>query len=119
MSVREPVEKATAGGREGEADHAAVVRVDEALHEAGDLGPIDQLDGAVVAQEEVVGDVADGGRVGPGMAADGEQQLVLLGGEPDGGRLLTTPVQELAQCRAEGEQPLVIAVLETFYRHTI
>src|SRR5438034_8025522 len=43
---------------------AAVLRVDEALDEPGELGAVDELHRAVVAQQEVLGHLADGGRFG-------------------------------------------------------
>ena len=58
-----------------------------------------QLDRAVMAQEEMRGDIADGWRqrrsvlAGLGaMAPDREQQLMLGGGEPDRSCLTLTPI---------------------------
>jgi hypothetical protein len=58
------------------------------------LGTVDQLDGAVVAQQQGPGDLADGRPIRVGMAADGQQQLVLGWGEPGRSGLLGAP-----QCR--------------------
>jgi hypothetical protein len=44
--------------------------------------PVGQLDGAVVADQQIGGDLADGRAAWVGTAADHQQQLVLGGGEP-------------------------------------
>src|SRR5262245_51267898 len=51
------------------------------------------------------------------MAADREQQLVLLGREPSGGCLLLTPSEEPPQAHAKCEQVLVIAVAQRARSH--
>jgi hypothetical protein len=58
------------------------------------LGALSQLDGAVVAKQQIPGHIADGGPTGVVMPPDSEQQLVLGGGKP--GRLGPGlgPVQE-------------------------
>ena len=63
----------------GERDvHDALVPcVGVAFDQAVSGGAIDQLDGAVVAQHQVVGHIADRRTRWVGMAADREQQLVL------------------------------------------
>jgi hypothetical protein len=67
------------GLNRGERDvHDALVRcVGVAFDQAVSGGAIDQLDGAVVAQHQVVGQIADRRTRWVGMAADREQQLVL------------------------------------------
>ena len=67
---------------------ASVACVGQAADQAGLRGAVDQLDCAVVAQEQVLGHVADSRRSGAVMAADGEEQLVLLPGHPRGLGLL-------------------------------
>jgi hypothetical protein len=47
-----------------------------ALDQADGLGTVDQLDGAVVAEQEGLGDLADGRPRRVGVAADGQEQLV-------------------------------------------
>jgi hypothetical protein len=53
------------------------------------------------------------------VAADGEQELMVRGGQPDRLRLLLTPVQVLAQARPQPEQPLIIRVFELKSHHII
>ncbi len=89
------------GGRL-ESHHSLIVVVGPATHETGALGAVDQLDGAVVAQHEVGGNIAHRGRLA--VAADGEEQLVLGAGQPRLFGLTITPVDEPAQAVAEGEK---------------
>lgn len=91
--------------------HEAVVRgVAAAGDDAPRLGPIDELDGAVMTKQEVGGELADGRVIRPGMAPDGEQQLVLRGGQPGGLGPLGAPPQETAQVGADLEEPAVVLV---------
>jgi CBS domain-containing protein len=91
---------------------AAVVRVGQAAHQAGLRGAVGQLDGAVVAQEQVLGHVPDRGCARTLVTADGEEQLVLLAGQPCGRGLLLAPAQEASQRGAEGQQLLVLVVVQ-------
>ncbi len=104
----QPVQPAGAVRGEPDPGDPAVAVVAPPLDQPGRFGPVDQLDRAVRPEQQVFGQVADGGRVGAGMALDGQQQLVLRRGEADlpGPRL--RPAQEAAQPGAEGEQVLVI-----------
>lgn len=104
----ERLEPARALVRESQADGAQVVRVRSARDEPGSLGAIDQPDGAVVAQQEMVGDVADGRAARVGVTADGEQQLVLRGRQPGRMGLPFAPAQKPAQARAKVEEPGVL-----------
>ena len=56
---------------------------------------VDELDNAVVSQQQVLGHLPDRGRLA--VASNGEQQLVLRSGEPDGLCLVLAPVLEAAQ----------------------
>jgi hypothetical protein len=98
--------------REPEAHGASIVGVRAAGYEAGGLGAIDQPDRAVVAQQQVVGDVADRRPARVRMTADREEELVLCGSEPGRARLLLAPAQEPAQARAKLQQPPVVVVAE-------
>jgi len=55
----EALKMTCAEGRELEADHALVIGVECPLDRACGSRPVHQLDGAVVAEEQVVGDLAD------------------------------------------------------------
>ena len=112
MGGREPFEHTATPGREVEAHDPAVVAVGLAADEASAFGSVHQLDGGVVADEEVLGDVPDRRRLRAGVAADGQEELVLLAGEAGLLGLLLAPAEELAQRRAEGEQVAVLVVAE-------
>lgn len=58
-------------------DDSVVLRVALALDQAGAGGSVDQLDDAVVAQHEVLGELANRRPGSARMSAHGEQQLVL------------------------------------------
>ena len=99
-----------AAGSEVQPHDPVVVAVLTAADEPGGLRPVDQADGSVVAQKEVLGHVADGRSAPVGMTPDGEQQLVL--GRRDAGRLglLLAPAQEATEPGAELEQPPVVGI---------
>jgi hypothetical protein len=61
---------------------AQVVGIGRPHHEPGALGPVDELDGRVVAQLQRLGEVADDRPAGAGKSSDGQEQLVLRGGGP-------------------------------------
>lgn len=74
--------------------------------------PVGQLDRAVVADEQVGRQFADGraGRVG--MDAQHQQQLVLGRGQAGHGRLLLAPAEEPLQGHPGGEQVLVPPIVQ-------
>jgi len=95
-------------GGEPHPDHAVVVGIGGALHEIRLLCAIDQLDSAVVAEQEVAGDVADR-RVAP-MPPDGQQQLVLRRRQALVPGLLLAPVEEAPELVAQVEELLVVPI---------
>lgn len=100
MLLAEGFELRGAAGREPETDDTMVLGVLGALEQPGRDGAVDQADGAVVPEEQVIGDVSDGrsGRVV--MTSDREQELMLGGGEAGGAGVLLAPAQEAPQIRA-------------------
>ena len=99
---RELAEARLTLGAEGEAHDSVIVRVDRTRDESGPLGAANQLDDAVVAQQEMVGDVSDRRR--SVVTPDGQQQLMLGRCEADGPGLPLRPPFEATQGVAEGEQ---------------
>jgi hypothetical protein len=95
-----------------------VVVVVHALDEPGGDGAVHELDDAVMAQEQVVGDLADRRRAAA-VAADCEEQLVLGRRQSDLLGLVLAPSLEAAQPVAEREQALEVLVsqLPTSCRH--
>ena len=94
MSAGDRSEASCPGSREAKANDAMVATVRLSTDETGELGAVDELDNAVVAQEHMVGDVPDSGVTA--VSADREQQLILGRRDPGVDRLLFAPVQELA-----------------------
>jgi hypothetical protein len=110
MLLAEAFELLCAAGGEPEADDAVVLGVLGALEQPGRDGPVDEADGAVMPEEQVVGDVSDGrsGRVV--MTSDREQELMLGGGEASRVGVLLAPAQEAPQIRAQLQQTAVVLV---------
>ena len=106
--------------RRGElqADDPVVLGVAHPLDQLGRDGPVDQPDGTVVAQQQVVGDLADGRATAIGMPPDGQQQLVLRRGQPGPLRLLLAPADEPAQAGPQRQQVLVVGIPQN-HRPTI
>ena len=100
MEAAQPGQLAAPGRREPQADDPVVVGVALPAHEAGLRGPVDEPHCAVVAQEQGVGDVADGGSPAVGVPPHREEQLVLRRGDPD--RLAEQSARETTE-RAERE----------------
>lgn len=56
-----------------ETDNPVIGVASVALDQTGGLGTVDEPDGAVMAKEQIVGDLADGRSLGVVMTADGEE----------------------------------------------
>jgi len=88
-------------------DQSPICRIGLTVDEPGSGGTIDEFADAVVAQHQVIGHLGDG-RSLIEMTLDGEEELVLGGGQPDiAGRPLA-PTQEPTQLVAEVEQAPVV-----------
>ena len=72
----------------------------------------DELDCGVMFDEEVFRDLTDGRALGFVMSTDGQQQLMLAGGQAMGRRLLGAPLFELPQPGADPEQLGVVVVAD-------
>lgn len=98
---------------------ASVFGVGAPLDQAVPFPPIDEFDGAVVAQLEVVRHRGDGRAEGVGMPANGEEELVLAGGDPRFAGPIGAPSQKPAEAGAEFEEPLVVPVGHRLGRHIV
>jgi len=96
--------------RQAKAHDPLVVVVVDALDEPTGDGAVDELDHAVVAQQQVVGDLSDRRR--RAVAAYREQELVLCAGQADGFGLLLAPPLEAAEPITEGEQSPEVLVTQ-------
>jgi hypothetical protein len=110
VALTQLAEAATAEGGEGQADDPLVAPVGMAPDQSGSFRPVDELDRAVVPEQEDVGDLPDGRAGATGVPPDGEQQLVLCGREADCHRLCLAPVQEAAQAGPELEKTRVVRI---------
>ncbi len=123
MQRREGLEPFGAERGELEPHQTVVLGVPDPGHEAGGFGPVDQADGAVVAQEQDVGHVGDRRAAGVTVAPNGQQELVLGRGQAGGGGLGAAPAEEAAQAGAQGQEPGVGLVVEgrrhQYYRGTM
>jgi len=90
-------------------DNSVVGRIGVARHQPGQLGTVDEPHHAVVTQQQVIGDITDGGGAA-GMPANCEEQLILRGRDAGVDGLLFAPVQEAPELVAKGQEPLVIRV---------
>jgi hypothetical protein len=89
---------------------STIVRVGSTHHEARVDGPVDELDHRVMLELEELGSVGDRRRLPLGKTANGEQQLVLVGGEPFRSGRSLGEVQEDAKGVPELRQGAVLAV---------
>ena len=80
--------------RELQTHDSVILWVPDPLDELGGDGPVDQADGTVVAEEQVVGHLADGWATAVGVPPDGQQQLMLGRGQPRSFRLLLAPSEK-------------------------
>lgn len=97
-------------GGEPDAGKAPVVVVAPSLHQLGRLGAVNQLDGAVMTQQQIAGEIPDGRALRSWVALDRQQQLVLGRCQADLARLGLAPVQEPAQAGPECQQVLVVVL---------
>jgi hypothetical protein len=80
--------------------------------QSGDHGPIDQAHGAVVAKQEMVGHLAHRRILPAGVAPDGQEELVLGGGEAHGGGLFLAPSKEPTEAGSKLQETAVLGVRE-------
>lgn len=108
MQLRERLEFAPPEGREHQPHGASVPLVASANDQTGRHGPIDELDGAVVPQEQMVRHRRDRRAEGVPVPADREEQLVLGRGQSLRTGSLGAPAQEPAKAVPEPQELLVL-----------
>ena len=96
MELRQPFEQIIAFVGDVDVDLAAIFGATLPADEAEPDGAIYQPDDAMLAHLEAVGKLRDGGKVAPGEPFDGEQQLMLLGGDALATRGLLAEAEEPA-----------------------
>ncbi len=110
MSCSQHPQLCFAGIGEAHPHHSLIVLVGDPLDQAPFGRSIDELDGTVVSQREVLGDIADADRTA--MAADREQQLVMRRRETSRLCSILTPSKELPESVPKLEQRLVLVIIE-------
>jgi hypothetical protein len=106
---REAFQDVAGLGGQGDDDLAAVVGGAGFPDDVGLDQSIDEFDGGVVADDELVGDLRDGDAAFAGRA-DGENRLVLLRRQAGGAGGRFTEGEELAQAPPERGERLVFPV---------
>lgn len=91
--------------RQPQPDQPVILVVAVALEQAEVASPVDEPDGAVVADQQRPGHIGDGRAEGVAMAPYGQEQLMLGGGHPQPGRLLLAEAAEPPQGDPELEDP--------------
>ena len=89
-------------------DHARVGSIGPAAHEASRLRPVHELHHAVMAKQQVAGEIADGRRDLARMTLDRDQQLVLDMGQAHRASLVFALSLKAAQADAKGEKVLEV-----------
>ena len=116
MDIDQPIEHALGLRREGQIGSAPVACRLAARDQPLPHQSVDKSYGAVVTDEEAIGDVADGGLL-LAAPAQREQRLVLLAGESLLLRRALAEVQEAAQRVAEAGDALVVDIAELVRGH--
>lgn len=93
---------------QGDPGETPVHAVTAASHHPERLGPVHQLNHAVVAQQQIPSQLGDRGVLVTGMALDRDKELVLGRGEPDRPGFRLAPVQETPEAGTERQQGLVV-----------
>ena len=104
MEGRERLEALSTDFRELNANDSVVLGVPGARDQPSSVSTVDKADRAVVAQQEVVGHLADSGTAGVPMATDREEQLVLGGSQPGRLSLLLAPALEMPKARPQRQR---------------
>jgi hypothetical protein len=73
----------------------------------------------VVAQQQVVGHLANGWAFGIAVPSYGKQQLVLSGRQAGGARLLFAPTLKVPKPGSQGEEPAIDVVRQAHSWHDI
>lgn len=106
----ELAEAAASAFGEHDAHDAVVVAILAPANQAGGFGPVDKLDDAVMAQEQLGGEIAHGWVTALGVAAYREEELVLGGRDPGLDGPFLGPAEIPAEPGAEGEEALIVLV---------
>ena len=104
MECRQRGQPVLTARRQLQPDHPMVVVVSDSPQQTCRLGTIDEAHGAVMAQQQQLGDVADLGPPRIIVPSYREQQLVLGGGQPSRSGLRLAPMLKAPQTSAKRQQ---------------
>jgi chloride channel protein, CIC family len=117
MSLGQLVQPPTAECSQAQSDDTLVAPVRPAADQPGGFGTVDELDGAVVPEQQCFGNVTDGRSAPPLLTPDREQELMLCRCEANRHGLFFAPVQEAAEASAERKEALVVGVTKISSHH--
>jgi hypothetical protein len=119
MQSRQSLKSLCAGRGEAQPDHPVILLVPGPAYQAIRISTVDETHRAVVAQQQVVGHLANGWALGIAVPSDGKQQLVLSGRQAGGARLLFAPPLKVPKPGSQGEEPAIDVVRQTQSCHDI
>ena len=117
MRDRQAREETLAARRETDQHLSPVGPVPRAADETARLHAVDQLDGAVVAELEALGEGPDRRSLPAGHAAHGEEELVLLGCQPGRARRPLAEAEESTHVIAKLRESAVFGGGHSAARH--
>jgi len=115
MGKGQPSEERAAGAGQLNDDFAAILAAVDSRDGAASFETVHQLDGAVMFELEAGGEFTDGGPASLRQATDGEEELVLLGLDAAGARLLLAEMKKTADLAAEFRQGAVFLGRQVFH----
>jgi hypothetical protein len=110
VSPAQLVQAPAAQWRQAESHDALIATIGSTADEPGSFGPVDELDRAVMPEQQALGNVSNGRPLPILVTAYRKQELVLCRREPDGRGLLFAPMEKAAEAGAELEEALVVSV---------
>jgi hypothetical protein len=110
MQSREPVDLERPPAGQLQMDEAMIVGIALTADQPSPLCSIHETDGAVMSQEQMVGDVSDRRPAGIRVRPHDQKQLMLGSGQSDSAGLLLTPVQKPTKIGPKRKQRSVLLV---------
>lgn len=116
MECRQRGQPVLAARRQLQPDHPMIVTTPHPSQQPCRLGPIHKSHGAVMAQQQLIGDVTDLRPPRIIVPSHCKQQLVLGGGQPGRSRLCLAPMLEATQASAKHQQTSIGVVGQCLLR---
>jgi len=119
MQGRQSLKTFGAGAGELQPNDPVILFVPSPAYQAVRISTVDETHRAVVAQQQVVGHLANGWAFGIAVPSYGKQQLVLSGRQAGGARLLFAPTLKVPKPGSQGEEPAIDVVRQAHSWHDI